>query len=299
MMARVCFLIGFLLCSNCLLFSNSLLGQTVRENIPYVEPNHVRQILDVYPQPEGSKRPVIFWIHGGGWQVGDKKDVALKPKWFTDKGFVFVSTNYRLLPDVPMRELIGDVASALGWTHKNIEKFGGDPDKIFVMGHSAGAQLAAIVCTDQRYLQKVGVPFTSLRGCVPVDGDTYDIPAMIMTAEMRQTLHGLPLPENGHRVKFGNDPKLHIDFSAVTHVARDKSIPPFLILYVAGHPDVTAQAKRLEKCLTDADVPVSSFGARDTNHSKLNDDLGLENDPATAKLSDFLDSYSGKKEKEE
>jgi acetyl esterase/lipase len=242
---------------------------------------------------------VIFWIHGGGWQVGDKKDVALKPKWFTEKGFVFVSTNYRLLPDVPMRELIGDVASALGWTHKNIEKFGGDPDKIFVMGHSAGAQLAAIVCTDQRYLQKVGVPFTSLRGCVPVDGDTYDIPAMIMTAEIRQTLHGLPLPENGHRVKFGNDPKLHIDFSAVTHVAREKSIPPFLILYVAGHPDVTAQAKRLETCLTDADVPVRSFGARDTNHSKLNDDLGLADDPATAKLSEFLDSYSGKKEKEE
>jgi acetyl esterase/lipase len=167
------------------------------------------------------------------------------------------------------------------------------------MGHSAGAQLAAIVCTDQRYLQKVGVPFTSLRGCVPVDGDTYDIPAMIMTAEIRQTLHGLPLPENGHRVKFGNDPKLHIDFSAVTHVAREKSIPPFLILYVAGHPDVTAQAKRLETCLTDADVPVRSFGARDTNHSKLNDDLGLADDPATAKLSEFLDSYSGKKEKEE
>lgn len=296
-MARVCFLIGFLLCSNGLLCSNYVLGQNVRENIPYVEPNHVRQMLDVYPQPEGEKHPVIFWIHGGGWQVGDKKDVALKPKWFTDKGFVFVSTNYRLLPDVPMRELIGDVASALGWTHKNIEKFGGDRDKIFVMGHSAGAQLAAIVCTDQSYLQKVGVPFTSLRGCVPVDGDTYDIPAMIMTAEMRQTLHGLPLPENGHRVKFGNDPKLHIDFSAVTHVAKDKSIPPFLILYVSGHPDVTAQAQRLAKCLTDADVPVSSFGARDTNHSKLNDDLGLQNDPATAKLSEFLDRYVGEKDK--
>ena len=58
-----------------------------------------------------------------------------------------------------------------------------------------------------------------------------------------QTVHGLPLPEFGHRVKFGNDPKKHLDFSAVTHVARGKGIPPFLILYVAGHPDVAAQAQ--------------------------------------------------------
>jgi len=274
-----------------LIFSSVSAAQTLQENVPYVEPNHVRQILDVYSPASGEKNPVVFWIHGGGWQVGDKKDVALKPKWFTDRGFVFVSTNYRLLPEVAMRELIGDVASGLGWTYKNIEKFGGDRDRIFVMGHSAGAQLAAIVCTDHRYLEKHGVPFSALRGCVPVDGDTYDIPAMIMTAEMRQTLHGLPLPENGHRVKFGNDPKLHIDFSTVTHVAKGKGIPPFLILYVAGHPDVTAQAKRLELSLTKAEVPAVAFGAGNTNHSKLNDDLGLDNDPATKKLMEFLEAH--------
>lgn len=290
MLARLVILLGIVL------LANDVCGQTVRENIPYVEPNHIRQVLDVYPQPVGEKHPVVFWIHGGGWQVGDKKDVALKPKWFTERGYVFVSTNYRLLPDVQMRELIEDVASAVGWTHKNIAEFGGDPDRIFMMGHSAGAQLAALLCTDHRYLAKFDVPATSLAGCVPVDGDTYDIPAMITTAEIRQTLHGLPLPENGHRVKFGNDPKLHIDFSAVTHVAKGKSIPPFLILYVAGHPDVTAQAKRLDKCLSDADVPVSSFGARNTDHSRLNEDLGLEKDPATAKLSEFLDRYNGKKD---
>lgn len=279
-----------------LLLATEVHAQVVRENIPYVEPNHVRQVLDVYSQLGSEKLPVVFWIHGGGWQVGDKKDVELKPKWFTERGFVFVSTNYRLLPDVSMRELISDVASGLGWTHKNIEKFGGDPNRIFVMGHSAGAQLAAILCTDHRYLEKVGVPSTALRGCVPVDGDTYDIPAMVMTAEMRQTLHGLPLPENGHRVKFGNDPKLHLDFSAVTHVARNKGIPPFLILYVAGHPDVTAQARRLEISLANADVAVSSFGASDTNHSKLNDDLGLDNDAATAKLLEFLERHKVVKE---
>jgi acetyl esterase/lipase len=188
-----------------------------------------------------------------------------------------------------MDVLISDVAKAVGWVHRNIAEHGGDANRIFVMGHSAGAQLAAILCTDHRYLQRQQVPVESLRGCVPVDGDTYDIPAMIMTAEMRQTLHGLPLPEFGHRVKFGNDPKKHADFSAVTHIVKGKQIPPFLILHVAGHPDVTAQAKRLGNVLRQAEIPVTVFGASETTHSKLNDDLGLDDDPATKELIKFLE----------
>jgi acetyl esterase/lipase len=187
-----------------------------------------------------------------------------------------------------MEVLIRDVAKALGWVHKHIAEYGGDPNRIFVMGHSAGAQLAALLCIDHRYLAAEQVPPAALKGCVPVDGDTYDIPAIIMTAEFRQTLHGLPLPEFGHRAKFGNDPKKHIDFSAVTHVAKDKGIPPFLILHVAGHPDVTAQARRLAASLEEADVPVKVFGARETTHSKLNNDLGLPDDPATEALYEFL-----------
>jgi acetyl esterase/lipase len=172
--------------------------------------------------------------------------------------------------------------------HKNIAEHGGDPQRIFVMGHSAGAQLAALICIDDRYLKEEGVPFDVLKGCVPVDGDTYDLPAMITTAEIRQTVHGFPLPEFGHRVKFGNDPKKHIDFSAVTHVAKDKGIPPFLILHVAGHPDVTAQARRLGAVLEENGIPVKVFGARETTHNKLNADLGLPDDPATAELFKFL-----------
>jgi hypothetical protein len=132
-----------------------------------------------------------------------------------------------------------------------------------------------------------------LRGCVPVDGDTYDIPAIIMTAELRQTVHGLPLPEFGHRVKFGNDPKKHVDFSAITHIAKGKGIPPFLILHVAGHPDVTAQARRLGAVLREAEIPVKVFGARETTHNRLNADLGLEEDPATRELFAFLEPLVG------
>ncbi len=264
-------------------------AQQVHRDVPYVDAGTERQKLDIYTPQDAKGVPVVFWIHGGGWQTGDKLDVALKPQVFNDRGLVFVSTNYRLLPEVEMGELIRDVAKALGWVHRNIEDYGGDPSRILVMGHSAGAQLAAILCIDDRYLQEVDVPLEVLRGCVPVDGDTYDIPAIIATAEFRQTLHGLPLPTYGHRVKFGNDPKKHIDFSAVTHVAKGKGIPPFLILYVAGHPDVTAQALRLANVLRRAEVSVDLFAAPDTTHSRLNDHLGRDDDPATIELWKFLD----------
>jgi acetyl esterase/lipase len=128
-----------------------------------------------------------------------------------------------------------------------------------------------------------------IRGCVPVDGDTYDVPAMIEVAETRWRVHGLPPAKFGHRVKFGDDPAKHKDFSAVNHVARDKGIPPFLLLHVANHPDVSAQAQRLGNVLKDAGVPVTVFGARETTHNKINADLGLPDDPATKVLFEFLD----------
>ena len=277
-------------------FTTAAQSQTIKRNIPYAKPAHERQVLDIYtPEKKAEKTlPVVFWIHGGGWQAGDKSSVQIKPLVFTDRGFVFVSTNYRLLPHVEMGVLTRDVAKSLGWVHKNVAEYGGDPTRIFVMGHSAGAQLAALLCTDDRYLKAEDVPFDVLRGCVPVDGDTYDLPAIIMTAEFRQTVHGLPLSKFGHRVKFGNDPKKHIDFSAVTHVAKDKGIPPFLILHVAGHPNTAAQARRLGMVLKDFEIPTTVFGARETTHNKLNANLGLPDDPATKLLFDFVDQWRKK-----
>lgn len=263
-------------------------AQTVKKDIPYVPGGHKRQVLDVYAPEGGKNLPVMFWIHGGGWQTGDKSGVQLKPKAFAEKGFIFVSTNYRLLPEVDMGTIIRDVAKALRWTHEHIAEFGGDPRRIFVGGHSAGAQLAAIVCTDDRYLKAEGLSFSILKGCVPVDGDTYDVPAIIEMAETRARVHGLPLPTFGHRVKFGDTPEKHKDFSAVTHVAKDKGIPPFLILYVAGHPDNTAQAQRLGNTLGKAGVPVSLYAARETTHDRINNELGLPENGATKLLWQFM-----------
>jgi len=271
-----------------LAFATSALAQSVKSNIPYVENGHARHVLDVYAPANAKNLPVVFWIHGGGWQAGDKTDVKSKPQWFMDKGFVFVSTNYRLLPEVDMGTLIRDVAKAYSWMHKHIAEYGGDPKRVLVGGHSAGAQLAAIICTDDRYLKAAGDSLDDLIGCVPVDGDTYDVPAIIETAETRLRVHHLPPRVNGHREKFGSTPENHVNFSAVTHVAKDKGIPPFLILHVASHPDTSAQAQRLGAVLKESGVPTTDFGAKDTSHVKLNDDLGLPDDPATKALSEFV-----------
>jgi arylformamidase len=263
-------------------------AQDVKRDVPYADKPHERQVLDVYA-PKGAKNlPVIVWTHGGEWQAGDKADVQLKPRAFTDKGFVFVATNYRLLPAVDMGTIVRDVARAVRWVHDHAAGHGGDPKRLFVMGHSAGAQLAALVCTDDRYLKAEGLSLDIVKGCVPVDGDTYDVPAIIETAEARWKAHGLPPAKFGHREKFGDDPQKHTDFSAVTHVAKEKGIPPFLVLHVAGHPDVTAQARRLGNVLKDVGVPVTVFGARETTHTRINADLGRPDDPATKALFDFM-----------
>ena len=261
----------------------------VHRGLAYADTKNERQTLDVYgPAAPGKNLPVVVWIHGGGWQGGDKSEVHKKPQAFVDKGFVFVSTNYRLLPDVDMATIVRDVAKSIHWVHDHIAEYGGDPKRVLIMGHSAGAQLAALISTDERYLKAEGLSLAIVKACVPVDGDTYDVPAIIATAEARWKAHGLPPAKFGHREKFGNDPEKHRDFSAVTHVARDKGIPPFLILHVAGHPDTTAQALRLGNVLKDAGVPATVFAAKETTHNKINVDLGQPDDPATKVLFEFL-----------
>ncbi len=279
-----------------LLPGTACFAQKLTKDIPYIENGHERHVLDIYT-PEAtaeSPLPVMFWIHGGGWQTGDKSRVGLKPKVLVDRGFIFVSTNHRLLPEVTMDELIRDVAKSLAWVHENIAKYGGDPNQIYVGGHSSGAQLAALICIDDRYLKEQGVSLNVLKGCVPVDGDTYDIPKIIMTAEFRQMLYGGKMFTFGHRQKFGNDPEKHVDFSAVTHVAKEKNIPPFLILYFSGNPETRAQANRLGEVLKESDIPVQIYGKRDSNHSDLNNDLGKPDDPATQEFFKFLDRQTKK-----
>jgi hypothetical protein len=120
---RICRLMRCILLAS-LLFGVAVVAQEGKREFRYVEDGHARHVLDVYAPADAKDLPVVFWIHGGGWQSGDKANVQEKPAWFMEQGFVFVSINHRLLPEVKMEELVGDVAKAFGWMQKHISKHG-------------------------------------------------------------------------------------------------------------------------------------------------------------------------------
>jgi arylformamidase len=262
----------------------------IHRDLAYSEPKEHRRTLDVYTSTQSKNQPIAFWIHGGGWQRGDKSDVAAKPWAFLDRGFVFVSTNYRFVPNVTMKDIAGDLAKAIQWTHDHARDYGGDPNTIFVMGHSAGASLAALICTDGSYLKAEGLSLTVIKGCVPVDGDAFDVPMQIKTESERGSTDTIRT--------FGDSVASHRDLSAVTHIASGRNIPPFLILHVADPvaaarrtgccAETDVQSHRLAKALEDAGVQAKVYAVRRKNHATLNSDLGLPGDEATKELFEFL-----------
>ncbi len=265
-----------------LLLAGSVRGAEMRtlRDVAYAETQNKRQTLDVYSPADGKTHAIVFWIHGGGWQAGDKSEMDKKPQAFVDRGYVFVSTNYRLIPEASIKEMAGDVAKGFRWVHDHAGEIGGDPKRFYVMGHSAGAQLAALLCTDDSYLKAEGLPLKIVKGCVPVDGDTYDVPLQIRTVEERIA--------NIYRRKFG-DEESQKDLSPVSHVAKGKSLPPFLILHVAEHPETKLQSNRLAEALREAGISAKTFPAKDTNHRRINAELGLPDDPPTKAVFEFIE----------
>ena len=257
----------------------------VRHDLSYVEPGNERQTLDVYAPGAGKNHPVAIWIHGGGWHSGDKKDVGRKPQAFVVRGFVFVSINYRLWPGVTIQQIAEDVAKAIRWTHDHAAENGGDPGTLFVMGHSAGAQLAALVCTDLRYLKGENLSFSVIKGCVPVDGDTYDLPMRIATVHKSGNQK---LAERDAQ-RFGDEERQK-ELSSITYIAKGRHIPPFLILHVGDHPDTRGQSQRLLQALQGAEVPATIYPAKGKDHTTLNDDLGVPGDEPSQALFEFLEA---------
>jgi len=147
---------------------------------PNTQPGKNR--LDVYtPRRPVEDAPVIVWVHGGAWYQGNKESAVLdKAARFTRAGYVFVSVNYRLSPRVEDSDSLApdrvmfpdhprDVAEAVGWVSRNIGRFGGDLEKLVLMGHSAGGQIVSLVATDRRFLSRVGVGPSQIRGVISLD----------------------------------------------------------------------------------------------------------------------------------
>lgn len=131
-----------------------------------------RQVLDVYaaePRASGN-RPVVVYFYGGGWQSGHRTDSRDVAQALAARGIVTVAPDYRIYPEAVFPGFLEDAAAAVRWTRDHAREFGGDPGHIFVMGHSSGAHIAAMLATDPRYLAAQGMANTSLAGMIGLAG---------------------------------------------------------------------------------------------------------------------------------
>ena len=189
-------------------------------NIAYTSSGNARQQLDVY-QPTDSAlatklRPVVVFFYGGAWQEGSRSDYLFVAEALTQRGYVVVVPDYRVYPEVQYPEFLHDGAAAVAWVTINAERYGGDRSRIFLMGHSSGAHIAAMLALDSTYLDAQKVPRTALKGLIGLAGP-YDF---------------LPLTEPNVIALFASQPNLALT-QPIHYVSTTAAIttPPVLLLH--------------------------------------------------------------------
>lgn len=276
---------AFPLCT--LLLWLPLTARTVND-IPYVRREGVpvkQTSLDLYLPDAPTKKalPVFILIHGGGWSIGDKDNrtfIQPKANWLLSQGFVVASINYRLSPAVSHPAHVEDVCAAIAWVEKNIAKFGGAPDKVYLLGHSAGAHLAALAAVDRTRLKEAGADASAIRGVVLLDGAGYDIPRQMPVASKTALLGKM------YRDAFTLDPEVQRDASPA--LKPIKNPPPFLILYVGWRIDSRNQSMLLAEALRKNGGKATVTGIPGKTHMTINADCGKPGDPVTVAIANFL-----------
>jgi acetyl esterase/lipase len=146
-------------------------GYTRTPDLAYAD--HPRQKLDVYVPARNSApelKPVVIFFYGGSWQSGNRNDYRFIGEALTSQGFVVLVPDYRVYPEALFPEFLTDGARTIRWARDNVARFGGDPERIFIMGFSAGAHIAAMLALDRQYLKTVGMTPTQLRGVIGLAG---------------------------------------------------------------------------------------------------------------------------------
>jgi acetyl esterase/lipase len=252
------------------------------ETVPGVAPRLTS--LDVYPMRAGCDAPVLVWVHGGGWQTGDKANqVRDKARLAAEHGWVLVSVNYRLTDPASPTPVVypthnEDVAAAIAWVHDHVADDGGDPSRIAILGHSAGAQIVASIATDERYLEAHGLGLSDLRCAGALDTEGFDV-ASRATRGLGAALY---------RAAFGDDPATWSDASPLLHVASGKGIPSFLVVE-RGTATRRAAQQRFADALRAAGVAVTVLDAGTLTHGQVNSRIGAAGDTVmTPPLVTFL-----------
>jgi hypothetical protein len=233
--------------------------------------------LDIYTNSTLINKPVIMYVHGGGLKNGDKTNATAylaKSNYFVSNDYVYVSINYRLSPAVVSPSHIEDVASAFMFIYENISNYGGNPNHIFIMGHSAGAYLVSLLATNERYIEQVGGSLSMIKGVISLDTWTY------------MSIQGWQQEE------ISIDPLERIEAIPGNHVEVNKSIPPFLIFYRDGRKASVVEAIQLAfvNLLTEKGYYAAAILCVGDSHLRVNQEVGTKDDLKTEIIMEFLDN---------
>lgn len=262
--------------------------ELVTRDVEYLDkPVSELQRLDVYAPDGKGCAPVVVWVHGGGWRIGDKRRLEAKATFFNDLGYVFVSVNYRLsVPEGdPARPVhpahAQDVGAAVAWVEKHIKNHGGDGRNIMLLGHSAGGHLVSLVGLDPKFVEDAGGDAESIKCVIANDSEGYDIPARIGLGAQIKALY---------ESAFGTDPEVQRDASPINHVG-DRKEPPTFFIISRGSPRRVGVAQEFADAITGADGTATVLDATPYTHRDVNKRLGEPGETVvTPEVTDFTKS---------
>jgi acetyl esterase/lipase len=235
-----------------------------------------KQRMDIYVPARVSNAPVILIVHGGGWSRGSKSASGVvdnKVAYWLPKGFIFISTDYRLLPEADPLTQAQDVARALAAAQDKVRTLGGNPRRFVLMGHSAGAHLVALLSSDPAMAARFGA--RPWRGTVALDSAAYNVTS-IMTAPHP------PLYDNA----FGSDPAYWRRVSPIVQLRS--TAPPMLLVCSSLRRTSCSQASDFEQKARRIGVEAEVFPVA-KSHSAIDKDLG-EPGPYTARVDRFIEA---------
>ncbi|KAL0488225.1 kynurenine formamidase [Acrasis kona] len=248
-----------------------------------------KQMCNVYVPPEDDSRdynPVLVFVHGGSWSRGDRShrwfDVyGNLAKYFAKAGYVVVVAGYRLSPEVQHPTHCEDVAQCLKFVKLKIKTYNGNPDLVFLMGHSAGGHICASLVLNTAFLDKVDLDHTFIKGCVTVSG-VYDVTA---TALMSQIVSRFVIIPAFGRREDGD----YSDCSPIEYVRR--GAPPFLVLNAEKDWGLDRQSEHFVQKLCNAGVECKwkRYHRSGTNHLSIIGLSKLRGEPYKEMCADSID----------
>jgi acetyl esterase/lipase len=249
----------------------------VVRDVPYLQGVNYpddKDKLDLY-LPEGrTNAPVIVSYYGNQLMGGDKSEDAYIGRRFAAAGFVTAVVNYRLSPAVSHPAHVQDAAASFAWVKRHAKEYGGDPDRVFIIGYSAGAYLAALLSTDPRYLAAHKLSPRDIRGVVPVSAFYF--------------VEGRGVAPDRDKSVWGTDRNVWVDASPAHHLRGEG--PPTLILYAERDEDWRRQQNvevaAAMKAAGRTNVEIAMIG--DRNHSTIWSRVAAENDPTAEHIIRFV-----------